>query len=119
MHYKLCIVYDLTSGRLAQAIDHARKAQASVQARLNEITTRLSELSKPDSDEAKTVEIEAPKSAAKVDLKGKGKATLTDLEPSFKTLTKSQLEAEVKDLRELLEEVSLKVNVRSHTFLRN
>ena len=39
--YKLCIVYDLTPGRLAHTIEHAQKSKASVQARLDKITTRL------------------------------------------------------------------------------
>lgn len=98
------------SGRLAQAIEHARKAQASVQARLNEITARLSELSSTQKEEEEVTEDhKPPEEPAKVDLKGKGKATLTILEPSLTTLTKSQLEAEMKDLTELLEDVSLKV----------
>ncbi|GJJ11114.1 hypothetical protein Clacol_005345 [Clathrus columnatus] len=101
VHYKLCIVYDMTSGRLAQSIEHARKAQASVQARLDEITARLKELLA--NKEEKAVESE------KVDVKGKGKATLTVLEPALSTLTMDQLEGEIKDLTELLEEVSLKI----------
>lgn len=96
VHYKLCIVYDMTAGRLAHAIEHAQKAEASVRARLNEITTCL-------------------QSAAidNVDPKGKGKA----VQPRFisdvrlEDMSKSQLEAETKELEGLLEDVLLKVRM--------
>ena len=102
VHYKLCIVYDMTAGRLAHAIEHAKKAEASVQARLDEITKRL-----------KTVSAVAkPQSEAEIDTKGKRKAASNGLvsELSLDDMSKVQLESEVKELRELLEDVSLKVN---------
>ena len=40
-HYKSCIVYNLTPGHLTHTIEHAQKAEASVWARLDEITTQL------------------------------------------------------------------------------
>ncbi|KAF8523009.1 hypothetical protein JB92DRAFT_2885752 [Gautieria morchelliformis] len=99
VHYKLCIVYDMTAGRLAHAIEHARKAEASVQARLDEITSRLKTVSTMNSAEVK------------VDLKGKGKATSNRIgaELSLDELSEAQLEVEVKELQQLLEDVSLKI----------
>lgn len=103
VHYKLCIVYDMTSGRLAHAIEHAKKAEASVQARLDEITARLKMAS---------TTTEVPQSETKVDVKGKGKATSNRIgsELSLEKMTKVQLESELKELQELLEDVSLKVS---------
>jgi HAT1-interacting factor 1 len=90
----------MTAGRLAHAIDHARKAEASVQARLDEITTRLKVVSTMNTQEVN------------VDLKGKGRATSNriDAEPSLEELSKAQLEVEVKELQQLLEDVSLKAS---------
>ncbi|KAF8586365.1 hypothetical protein K439DRAFT_1387288 [Ramaria rubella] len=101
VHYKLCIVYDMTAGRLAHAIEHAKRAEASVQARLDEITTHLKTSSIKD-----RVQLEI-----KVDTKGKGKATssMTGAELSLEEMTKAQLESEVQELKGLLEDVSLKI----------
>jgi HAT1-interacting factor 1 len=103
VHYKLCIVYDMTAGRLARAIDHAKKAEASVQARMDEVTARLKTAS---------MSTKAPQSETKVDIKGKGKATSSRIgsEPSLESMSKAQLDSELKELRELLEDVSLKVS---------
>lgn len=104
-HYKLCIVYDMTAGRLAHAIDHARRAEASVQARLNEITTRLKDASIKDEREPD----------AKPDAKGKGKAVSAGIASDIRVedMTRMQLESEIKELQGLLEEVSLKVSCSS------
>ncbi|KIJ55652.1 hypothetical protein M422DRAFT_151223 [Sphaerobolus stellatus SS14] len=96
VHYKLCIVYDMTPGRLAQAIDHARKAEASVQARLDEVTARLQ---KPFTKQ---------EGESKPDVKGKGKATYV-AELSLEDMNKEQLQAELNELQALLEDVSLKI----------
>ncbi|KAF8518978.1 hypothetical protein BU17DRAFT_48239 [Hysterangium stoloniferum] len=105
VHYKLCIVYDMTSGRLAQAIEHARKAEASVQTRLNELETRLNGLSAKDNAGKASSEEKKPNA------KGKGKAISTILtgEHALTDMTKEQLEVEIKELRGLLEDVSLKI----------
>lgn len=93
----------MTPGQLSQAIQEATKAQASVQARLKEIDARLKFL-------------EAPDSKPKPDVKGKGKAICVN-ELALEEMNKLQLEAERKDLRELLEEVSLKVWPPQHTIV--
>lgn len=101
VHYKLCIVYDMTPGRLAHAIKHAKKAEASVQARLDEVTNRLKTVSNKAEAQSETI----------IDIKGKGKAASNRIgsEFSLDEMSKAQLESEVKELRELLEDVSLKV----------
>ena len=99
-HYKLCIVYDLTPGRLTHAIEHAQKAEASVQAQLDEITTQLQAASLKDDSQPK----------AKPDTKGKGKVALTGIasESCVEDMTRAQLESEIKELQGLFEEASLK-----------
>lgn len=99
-HYKLSIVLDLTSGRLGDSITHAERALDSVEARLAELRDALSGqgLVKPDASENK-------------DAKGKGKATGPSLlgDDAISLMSKGQMEAEVKDLQELREDLALKV----------
>lgn len=92
----------MTAGRLAHAIDHAKKAEASVRARLDEITAQLKTGSAT----------KGPQPDMKVNVKGKGKATSnnTGSELSIEDMSKTQLESELKELQELLEDVSLKVS---------
>ncbi|TFK85725.1 hypothetical protein K466DRAFT_494200 [Polyporus arcularius HHB13444] len=98
-HYKLSIVLDLTSGRLGESITHAERALDSVEARLAELRTALSGqgLVKPES--------------SKTDAKGKGKATGPTLlgDDAIVHMTKSQMEAEEKELQGLREDLALKV----------
>jgi HAT1-interacting factor 1 len=97
-HYKLSIVLDLTSGRLADAIVHAEKALESVQARLAELRDGLSGKLKP-------AERTHP------DAKGKGKSTRARLvrDDLVRSMSKAQIEAEIKELDGLKEDLALKV----------
>jgi hypothetical protein len=98
-HYKLSIVLDLTSGRLADSIIHAQKALESVEARLSEL--------KAGQDTAQPTSIpEEPKADSKG--KGKAKGTLAR-DDEVASMSKSQIEAEIKELSELKEDLALKV----------
>ena len=98
-HYKLSIVLDLTPGRLAQAIEHAEKALESVESRLAELRNGLSGQLPPLPEPAKQ------------DSKGKGKATAPILaqDELVHNMSKAQIEAEIKELEELKEDLGLKV----------
>ncbi|KAL0955274.1 hypothetical protein HGRIS_004164 [Hohenbuehelia grisea] len=100
-HYKLSIVLDLTSGRLADAITHAQMALDSVESRLNEIKTRLAE-----GGSATGASVDEKK-----DVKGKGKAAAggSARDSLIQNMTVAQMEAEVKELGELREDLALKV----------
>ncbi|THH05413.1 hypothetical protein EW145_g4813 [Phellinidium pouzarii] len=99
-HYKLSIVFDLTPGRLALAIEHAEKAFDSVESRLVLLRNGLN--GQPP----------LPK-APKPDTKGKGKAKATAVllaqNELVQNMSKSQIEAEIKELDELKEDLALKV----------
>lgn len=97
-HYKLSIVLDLTSGRLKDAILHAEKAVVSLEARISEIKQRLA-----TSDNGT-----APVGNGKG--KGKQKASGPD---DIANMTKVQMEGELKELAELINELSAKVRVLS------
>ncbi|KAI8985716.1 hypothetical protein BD414DRAFT_488985 [Trametes punicea] len=100
-HYKLSIVLDLTSGRLGDAITHAERALDSVEARLAELRDALSGqgLVHPEPQHNKE------------DVKGKGKATGPRLlgDDAISKMTRSQMEAEEKELQGLREDLALKV----------
>jgi HAT1-interacting factor 1 len=97
-HYKLSMVLDLTSGRLADAIGHAANALESVETRLAELRDGLSGQLPP-----------APET--KASLKGKEKATGTRLvrDDLVQNMSKTQIEAEIKELSGLKEDLALKV----------
>jgi HAT1-interacting factor 1 len=98
-HYKLSIVLDLTSGRLSDAILHAEKALESVCARLAELHDGINGELLP-----------APIREAKPDKKGKGKAVASGVHAdSVCHLTKSQMEAEIKECEGVKEDLALKV----------
>jgi HAT1-interacting factor 1 len=99
-HYKLSMVLDLTSGRLADAIVHAEKALESVESRLAELRDGLSGQLLP-----------APEAKVSPKGKGKGKATGTRLvrDDLVQNMPKAQIEAEVKELSDLKEDLALKV----------
>ncbi|CAL1715356.1 unnamed protein product [Somion occarium] len=109
-HYKLSIVLDLSSGRLSEAIEHAEKALDSVEARLAELRNGLSgqmavaavAVAEPESE---------PEPSASSNSKGKGKATGPRLlgDDAIQSLSKSQMESEVKELEGLKEDLGLKV----------
>ena len=125
-HYKLSMVLDLTSGRLAQAIEHAEGALNSVEARLEELRMGLrGELPPVDEDDDVVVvgaEGESGKSKEKkaVDLKGKGKAK-AGVQSGLKLvrdelvqrMSKTQIESEIRELEGLREELGLKVRANS------
>ncbi|KAH9849928.1 hypothetical protein C2E23DRAFT_736250 [Lenzites betulinus] len=98
-HYKISIVLDLTSGRLGDAITHAERALDSVEARLAELRDALSGQG-------------LVKQEPKEDVKGKGKATASRLivDDAIEKMTKSQMEAEEKELQGLREDLALKVD---------
>ncbi len=98
-HYKLSIVLDLTSGRLSDAIGHATEALASVEARLGELHDGLAGKLPP-----------VPSSPTK-DSKLKGKSTKTRLvrDDIIQHMSKSQIEAEMKEMEGLREDLALKV----------
>ena len=102
-HYKLSIVLDLTSGRLGDSITHAERALDSVEARLAELRAALSGQGfvKPES------------SGKKEDAKGKGKATGPAIlgDDAISLMSKSQMEAEEKELQGLREDLALKVRI--------
>jgi HAT1-interacting factor 1 len=97
-HYKLSMVLDLTSGRLADAIVHAEKALESVQARLSELRNGLNGQLKPEE-------------VVQTDRKGKGKSTGARLvrDDMVQNMNKAQIEAEIKELDGLKEDLALKV----------
>ncbi|KAG1792615.1 uncharacterized protein HD556DRAFT_1444295 [Suillus plorans] len=98
-HYKLSIVLDLTSGRLSDAILHAEKALESVDARLAELHDGIDGKLLPESSRE-----------AKTDKKGKGKAIGSDVHADgVRRLTRSQMEAEMKECEGLKEDLALKV----------
>ncbi|KAL0573438.1 hypothetical protein V5O48_008532 [Marasmius crinis-equi] len=93
-HYKLCIVLDLTSGRLADAISHAEQALESIQSRLGELEAARSN-PKPTTEQ-------------KVDAKGKGKGKV-ESDDAVQSLSPAQIEGEIKELNGLKEDLALKV----------
>jgi len=96
-HYKLSIVLDMTSGRLADAIAHAQKALSSIQNRISELREQQSNPTEPSTE-------------TKPDPKGKGKATANSTATSdVKSMTATQIEGEIKELSELQEDLALKV----------
>ena len=98
-HYKLSIALDLTAGRLAEAIHHAQRALESIEARLVELQAGLAgtlpPLPEPSDTNGKG--------------KGKGKQVTLAQEELVQNRSKSQIEAEIKELGELKQDLALKV----------
>lgn len=96
------MVLDLTSGRLSDAIYHAQQALESVEARLTELQAGLDG----------TLPVE-PEPAPQDDKKGKGKATGMRLKRDdlVQKMSKSQIEAEKKELEELKGDLAAKVRL--------
>lgn len=90
---------DLSSGRLSDSIEHAEKALESVEARLAEIRNGLSG------------QMTVQETSDPSDTKGKGKAKGPRMlgEDAVQNLTKTQMEAEMKELEGLREDLALKV----------
>jgi len=99
-HYKLSIALDLTAGRLADAIYHAQRALDSIEARLVELQAGLAGTLPP-----------LPEPCDAKD-KGKGKAKQAALAPDelVQNQSKTQIEAEIKELGELKQDLALKVD---------
>ena len=85
---------------MSQAIHHAEKALDSVDARLAELRNAQNGQMPP-----------LPEAANLSDKKGKGKAAAPLLAPKelVQNMTKNQIDAEIKDLEGLREELALKV----------
>ncbi|KAI5995402.1 hypothetical protein EDD15DRAFT_2422483 [Pisolithus albus] len=100
-HYKLSIVLDLTSGRLSDAITHVEKA-------LNSVSTRITEVR--DGLDGKLLPLPTAK-AKEQDWKGKGRADSVVLVPGelVQNMTRSQMEAELRDLESLKGDLAAKV----------
>ncbi|EKM50186.1 uncharacterized protein PHACADRAFT_178804, partial [Phanerochaete carnosa HHB-10118-sp] len=100
-HYKLSIVLDMSSGRLSDAIDHAEKALASVEARLAELRNATSGQMKVE-----TLQQADPKG------KGKGPAKGPRMlgNDSIQNMTQTQMASEIKELEGLKEDLALKVS---------
>lgn len=105
-HFRLSLAYDMTSGKLEKQIEHVEKALESVKTRLQILRDLL-----PKASESKPV-VEA-------DAKGKGKSTTVQENPlgwtpkieSLENMTKGEIEAEVKDVTSLSEELEMKVRL--------
>jgi HAT1-interacting factor 1 len=110
------MVLDLTPGRLAEAIIQAEKALESVESRLAELRDGLSGQLPPVPQEEKP------------SAKGKGKSTGARLvrDDLVQKMSKTQIEAEIKELSELREDLALKVRqiclcpfIRTHLMYRS
>ena len=97
-HYKLSIVLDMTPGRLSDSILHAENALKSIEARLFELNEAL-----PAS--TATIQEEQPDPKGK----GKGKAKHIPGADSITRMTTSQIQAEIKEMAELKDDLVLKV----------
>jgi HAT1-interacting factor 1 len=98
-HYKLSIALDLTAGRLADAIHHAQRALESIEARLDELRPGL----------AGTLSPPQPPPTDSSDAKGKGKGKpLLAPDELVQNWSKAQIEAEIKELSELKQDLALK-----------
>ncbi|KAG8857929.1 hypothetical protein FRB91_010625 [Serendipita sp. 411] len=105
-HFRLSLAFDMTSGKLENQIEHVEKALESLKERL----TILKELL-PKAAESK------PTEDAVSDPKGKGKATAVQENPlgwtpkieSLDNMIKSEIEAEIKDVSSLSEELEAKL----------
>jgi HAT1-interacting factor 1 len=97
-HYKLSIALDLTAGRLADAIHHAQRALESIEARLAELQSGLAGTLPPLPEPS--------------DAKGKGKSKdkrgALVPEELIQNRSKPQIEAEMKELGELKQDLALK-----------
>ena len=100
-HYKLSIALDLTAGRLAEAIHHAQRALESIEARLVELQAGLAGTLPPLPEPSDT--------NGKGKGKGKGKQVTLAQEELVQNRSKAQIEAEIKELRELKQDLALKV----------
>lgn len=97
----------MTSGKLENQIEHVEKALESVKKRLEVLNELL-----PNAPESKPT---APEADAKG--KGKGKATTVQENPlgwtpkveTLENMTKSEIEAEIKDITSLSSELEMKV----------
>ncbi len=96
-HYKLSIALDLTAGRLADAIHHAQRALESIEARLVELQAGLAGTLPPLPESCDT------------NGKGKGKQVTLAQEELVQKWSKAQIEAEIKELGELKQDLALKV----------
>jgi HAT1-interacting factor 1 len=103
-HYKLSMVLDLTSGRLADAIVHAEKALMSIEGRSVELRDGLSGQLKPES-----------RGQAQLVGKSKGKAVGGKLvrDDLVQNMTRVQIEGELKELEGLKEDLAMKVLFRN------
>jgi len=99
-HYKLSIrgALDLTAGRLADAIHHAQRALESIEARLVELQAGLAGTLPPLPEPSET--------------NGKGKVKQVTLaqDELVQNRSKAQIEAEIKELGELKQDLALKVS---------
>lgn len=103
-HFRLSMAYDMTTGNLEKQMVHVEKALESVKTRLKVLNDLL-----PKASETKPV--------VEVDAKGKGKATTVQENPlgwtpkieSLESLTKAEIEAEIKDVTSLTEELNMKL----------
>ncbi|KAJ7063751.1 hypothetical protein C8F01DRAFT_1134196 [Mycena amicta] len=95
-HYKLSIVLDLTSGRLADAIQQAECA-------LESIECRLALLRNPQAGTVSANDTPDPKG------KGKGKSKQVE-DVSLAGMTPAQIEAEMKELEGLKEDLAVKID---------
>ena len=98
-HYKLSIALDLTAGRLADAIHHAQRALESIEARLVELRAGLAGTLPPLPEPSET----------NGKGKGKGKQVTLAQEELVQNRSKAQIEAEIKELGELKQDLALKV----------
>ncbi|KAF8259306.1 hypothetical protein EI94DRAFT_1616434, partial [Lactarius quietus] len=105
VHYKLSIALDLTAGRLADAIIHAQRALESIEARLDELRAGLAGTLAPLPEPSTAT-------ASDIDAKGKGKSKQSALAPDelVQNWSKTQMEAEIKELGELKQDLALKVD---------
>ena len=106
-HYRLCLVLDMTPGKLSAAISHVEKALQSVEARIRELLVGPQQSPPPSSTS---------------DSKGKGKEKMTGSSllkgDSVHDLSPQEVEAELKEMDELRSDLMLKVH-DSRSFLHS
>lgn len=121
-HYKLCIVLDLSSGRLEEAIAHAGRAVGCVEGRLAQLRSAVQQKSAEGGENGQAKEgeekkVEGTGKEEVKDAKGKQKAHSTLLpEDDLRSLTAAQLAAEIRELEGLRDDLVVKVRLISLLF---